>query len=237
MKKIIFILALFGFSIMTNAQNQLVVDPNAVVREVKGSYHSIIISGGIDIFLSQSDKEEIAVSASDERFIDGIKTVVENNILKIYYDGEKGFARKNKNLRAYISFKDLKLLDASGASDVSIMGTIQVPLLLMKLSGASNLKADIKTKELTMNLSGASDVKISGYATLLNIQCSGASDLKAFDLLTDICTIKASGASDVNITVNKEFSANASGASEIYYKGEPLIKDQQSSGSSTIAKK
>ena len=88
-----------------------------------------------------------------------------------------------------------------------------------------------------MNLSGASDVSISGTASVVNIESSGASDVKAFDLVTDMCTAKASGASDVNITVNKELNAHASGASDIYYKGSAVIKDMQSSGASNVGRK
>ncbi len=88
-----------------------------------------------------------------------------------------------------------------------------------------------------MNLSGASDVTIGGTAPVVNISTSGASDVKGFDLITNICTSKACGASDINITVNSELNANASGASHIYYKGDGVIKDIQSSGNSTIERK
>ena len=91
--------------------------------------------------------------------------------------------------------------------------------------------------DLQVESSGASDVKISGYATNASIQCSGASDLKGYDLVVDNCNVKASGASDINITVNKELNVNASGASDVYYKGTAVIKDLHSSGASTVAKK
>ena len=90
---------------------------------------------------------------------------------------------------------------------------------------------------LIMDLSGASDVTISGSASVVVIESSGASDVKGYDLVTDMCTAKASGASDVNITVNKELNARASGSSDIYYKGSAVIKDMQSSGASNISRK
>jgi hypothetical protein len=54
--------------------------------------------------------------------------------------------------------------------------------------------------------------------------------------VTDYCNVKASGASDINITVNKELKASAFGASNIYFKGNAIIKEKQSNGSSTIAR-
>ena len=237
MKKIFYLVSILCFSVIANAQKQFVVDANAEPRSIIGSFNAVMVSGGIDLYLSQSDKEEIAVSASEEKFKEGIKTVVEGNTLKIYYDGDKGWNRKNRIMRVYVSFKDMEKLEASGASDIIVAGEIKQTSLLMKLSGASNFKGAVIVSTLKLDLSGASDVTLSGTASVVNIESSGASDVKAYDLVTDVCTAKASGASDVNITVNKELNAHASGASDIQYKGSAVIKDIQSSGASSIKRK
>ena len=237
MKRILFQICLCCCAVITNAQKQFVVDPNVAARSVNGSFNSITVLGGIDLYLSQSDKEEIAISASEDKYKEGIKTVVENSTLRIYYDGEKNWSKGNRKLRAYVSFKDLVKLEASGASDIIVAGEIKVPSLLLKLSGASDFKGSVSVSSLTLELSGASDVSIKGTASIVNIESSGASDVKAYDLSADICTAKASGASDVNITVNKEMTAHASGASDIYFKGNAVIKDQHSTGASSIVRK
>ena len=237
MKRILFQICLCCCAVITNAQKQFVVDPNVAARSVNGSFNSITVLGGIDLYLSQSDKEEIAISASEDKYKEGIKTVVENSTLRIYYDGEKNWSKGNRKLRAYVSFKDLVKLEASGASDIIVAGEIKVPSLLLKLSGASDFKGSVSVSSLTLELSGASDVSIKGTASIVNIESSGASDVKAYDLSADICTAKASGASDVNITVNKEMTAHASGASDIYFKGNAVIKDQYSTGASSVVRK
>lgn len=237
MKKVLLLLILFCYTVIAIAQKQIVVDPNVSVRSINKSFNSINISGGIDLYLSQSDKEEIAVSASEEKYKIGIKTVIENNILKIYYDGEKNWSKGNRKLRAYVSFSVLEKLEVSGAVDIIVAGEIKVPSLLLKLSGASDFKGAVSVSNLTIDLSGASDVNIKGSATNVKIETSGASDVKAYDLSTEICTVKASGASDVNITVNKELTAHASGASDIHFKGEAVIKDQHTAGASSLIRK
>ena len=237
MKKILFLLLFSGLSMMVFAQKQFVVDANAEIRSVNESFNAIVVSGGIDIYISQSDREELAISASDDRYKEGIKTIVTNKVLKVYYDGDKSWSSKNKNLKAYISFKELERLEATGASDIIIAGEVKVPSLLIKLTGASDLKGILKVNTLIVNLSGASDARISGTANEATIDCSGASDVKGFEMVIDKCTAKASGASDINITVNKELNANASGASDIYFRGAAVILSQQSSGGSTGSKK
>ncbi len=78
--------------------------------------------------------------------------------------------------------------------------------------------------------------RITGTATNLDVDASGASSFKGFDLSTDYCNVKASGASGIKITVNKELSATASGASDIDYKGTGVIRDIKTSGASSISR-
>lgn len=237
MKKIIVLLIASRFILSSHAQNDIVVDANASVRTVAGQFDAIKISGGIDLYLSQSDNVAIAVSAADEKFKEGIKTVIEDGTLKIFYKGEYSWNKKDRKLRVYVSFKDLKKLDASGACDVKVSGTINTSSLAIQMSGASDFFGKVKADVVKINLGGASDAKISGTANTLVVENSGASDLNAYDLVTDICKVKVSGASDVFITVNAELSASASGASDIKYKGTALIKDIHTSGASSVARR
>jgi hypothetical protein len=225
------------FVLGANAQKDIVIDSNASVRTLTGEFDAIKVSGGIDLYLSQSDNVAIAVSASNENFKEGIKTEIENGTLKIFYKGEISWSKKNRKLRVYVSFKDLKKLEASGASDVTVSGSLAVSTLFIRISGASGFTGKVKTDVLKLDLSGASEAKISGTAATLVVEGSGASDVKGYDLVTDICKVNVSGASDVYITVNTELSVKASGASDISYKGNALIKDMHSSGASSIAKK
>ena len=236
MKKIFLSFIMFAMVTAAYAQKVIVNDPNAEQRSLNGSFDAIKISGGIDLYLSQYETESIAVSAAEQKYTAGIKTVIENNTLMIYYDGNRSW-NGNKKLKAYISFKNLQKLQASGGCDVQVAGTINVPSLHINMSGGSDFKGDVKLGSLIVSLSGASDLSISGSAASVNIESTGASDVKGFSLVTETCTAKASGASDINITVNKELTADASGASDIYYKGTGVIKDQRISGASSVGKK
>jgi hypothetical protein len=238
MKKIVLSVFIAWCVIPALAQKEIVNDPNAEPRTVTGSYTSIKISGGIDLFLSQAENEAVAVSASEAKYKNAIKTEVTNGVLRIYYDADRNWTNwKIKNLRVYVAFKNLENLTASGACDVQVSGIISVPDLKINLSGACDFTGAVKLNSLHIDLSGASDVKISGTASTVTIESSGASDVKGYDLTTDFCTANASGSSDINITVNKELNAHASGSSDIIYKGTAVIKELHASGSSNIVKK
>lgn len=234
MKKIQVTILVLLFSLVMNAQQ--VNDPNAVVREAR-DFHGISVSSAFDVYITQGGTEAVAVSASEEKHRDRIKVEVKAGILHIDYDS-KGLSWKsgNKKLKAYISFKNIDRLKVSGACDVFITGTLKADNLDIDQSGASDLKGKLDVNKLTVDLSGASDITLSGTANQLSIEASGASGFKGYDLITEVCDARVSGASDIKITVNKELSANASGASDLRYRGNGVIRDIKSSGSSSISK-
>lgn len=239
MKKLFLFLACAITFIATAAQSKLINDPNAEARKINGSFHAIAVSSAIDLYVSQGDEEAVAVSASDKNDLDHVITEVDNGVLKIRFQntGSIIWHWRGRKIKAYVSFKNIDRLSASGASNVYIEGTINSSSLAVHMSGASDLKGNLKSDELNIDLSGASDALISGSANNMTIGVSGASDVKAFDFVTENCTAHASGASDIKITVNKELNVHASGASDIHYKGTAVIKDLHSSGASSVSKR
>ena len=228
---------LTGLLVCTILYAQQINDLNAEVRQAK-NYHGISVSSAFDVYLSQSNEEAVAVSASEIKYRDRIKVEVKDGILYVGYDSDRkfGWSSGNKKLKAYISFKQIDKLTVSGACDVFISGTLKADNLSINQSGASDLKGKLDVNKLTVDISGASDITVTGTAIQLSIEASGASDFKGYDLVTDICNVRASGASDIKITVNRELSAQASGASDVRYKGNGEIKVIKSSGSSSVSK-
>lgn len=238
MKKFLLLLVSAAFAVSVQAQ-KTINDPNAEVRNVSG-FHAIKVSSAIDLYISQGGSEAVAVSASEEKYRDRIKTEVDNGVLKIWFDNDgnwKLWNHGNKKLKAYVSIKEIDRLTASGACDVMIDGVLRSNSLTINLSGASDVKGKIEASTLVMDQSGASDANISGSAGNLKIEVSGASSFKGFDLQTQNCQARASGASDIRITVTKELNARASGASSIQYRGEGVIRDMHSSGASSVNKR
>ena len=234
MKKIFLCLCLLMCGSFVFSQ-KTIYDANAIVREGKG-YNAIEVSDGIDLFISYGD-EAIAISASEAKYRDKIKTVVEHGVLKISYD-EKGLSWNTKrNLKAYVSFKNLAALSASGGSDIVVEGSIKGNELDIDISGGCDFKGRVEVNNLTVDQSGGSDVNISGKATRVVINASGGSDFKGYSLVTEFCDAEASGGSDIEITANKEINAKASGASDISYKGSASLIGTKSSGASNVSKK
>src|SRR6201995_3060534 len=175
MQTIFLCLSLIIASFSLNAQN-VVHDANAQVRNV-GSFNKIKVSSAISLYLSQGNTQAVAVSSEDADATAKIKTEVDNGTLKIYVDN--GLWNKwnwgNKHLRAYVTFTELQMLDASGASSVEITDPINVNDFKLVLSGASNLKGEVKGSNMDFDVSGASTGKVNVKATSFKLDASGAS--------------------------------------------------------------
>jgi Putative auto-transporter adhesin, head GIN domain len=209
-------------------------DPNVVLRQT-AAFNSIVVSSAIDLVVTQSNNVAVAVSASEQRYVENITTEVRNNTLYIGYKGSGSWGPKY--MRAYVSAPTLYKLGASGACNIKTDGTFSGTDMEISLSGSSDFKGAVKVTNLKLSASGSSDIVIAGSTVNMNVDVSGSSDMKGFEMSADYCDVSASGASDVSVTVNKELKVRASGASDVFYKGAGVIKEISASGSSDIKKR
>ena len=87
MKKIFFsFLALVFAAMGVNAQ-KTIHDPDVVKVDVK-NFHAINVSNAFNVYISQGNDEAVAVSASEEKYREKIKTTVEGGVLKIWYEND-----------------------------------------------------------------------------------------------------------------------------------------------------
>lgn len=223
---------------LAQIEKNLVYDGNAEVRNLTG-YSAVDVSSAVDLYISQGTEDAVAVSASSSEIISRIRTEMRGNTLRIYFDG-KGLNWKkwgNHKMKAYVTFKNISSIEASGACNVKVSGKIKVNKLKIEMSGASDFKGDLDVTDLQLDASGASRITVNGVVKRMGVNANGASDIKGYDMVAEECKVDASGASVVRITVNKELNATASGASAIYYKGEGLIRDINTSGGATVKRR
>lgn len=218
-----------------NAQETTINDPNAEIRTT-ADFHAVEVSGGIDLYLS-SGAPAVAISARDAELRSAIKTEVQNGVLHIWFDYKymKLLRGGNRALKAYVAGLNIDRLAASGGSDIHIAGVLKTDSMSVAISGGSDVHGQVDAGSLTLEQSGGSDAHLQGRVGNLRISASGGSDFKGYDLSSDNCSISASGGSDIDITVNKELSAEASGASDINWKGAATVRMARASGTGSVS--
>ena len=172
MKKTLFVILLFILA-QVNAQKTTVIqDNNAQIRKM-GDFTGVKVSSSIDLYLTQSTSNQVAVSAKDDESRARIVTEVVGGVLIIKMEDNKGWfywkGWSDIKAKAYVSIKDIDALIGSGATNIHLVNKIQSPKLKIKLSGASDLKGEVEAGNLSINVSGASDFKGQGLAKLMSL--------------------------------------------------------------------
>jgi hypothetical protein len=181
-------------------------------RTVSG-FNKVRAGGAVKVEIIAQKEFSVEVEA-DDNLLPYIKTEVDGGNLKIYSEGR---IKTQNQIRVRISMPELTGLDISGAS--------------------SGMVSNVKAESLDLEASGASKISIDGEVENLVVEASGASTIDAENLRTQEAVADASGASKVIVSPSAKLKAEASGASTVYYTGEPQSIDKNSSGASSVKQK
>lgn len=219
--------------LLAMSQDKVVHDENVVQRTVP-EFHSVRVNSAINLYLTKADEQNVMVSSSDKNSVSQLTTIVKEGVL---YIGFKDLKWSNKTkLNAYVSYTELKSIQADGATRVEFVEPIKQSSLQVLTSGASTLLIKMDVDDLTVKLTGASTIKAQGKAKNAILSLSGASTFKGFELYADESMISATGASKVEVHNMKEINVAASGASDILWKGPGSLNASSTSGASKVKK-
>ena len=238
MKKLFLPFLLLAATCSSLLAQKTINDANAEKRNVN-SFHGVDVATGIHLILSESTVEEVAVSAATSEFRDKIITRVENGILKIYYENKLGAIntkKEKKELRAYVSYKSLDLLEATTGATVEIDGTLKAASLKMKANTGGEIKGTIHIDDLEVDQSTGAFVTLTGDAGKLEVHGDTGSMFKGIDLTTSNCTASVSTGAGVYITVQKELNAKANTGGYVKYKGEAGVREIKTNTGGSVSR-
>ncbi|PKK37389.1 hypothetical protein BWI96_05825 [Siphonobacter sp. SORGH_AS_0500] len=201
-----------------------------------GNFTAIQANSGIDLYLTQgnSNSLKLEVKGYEEK---EVITEIKDGTLMLKIDRNRpwgSWGGSGRSVKAYISFKTLEKLRASGGSDVYSQNQWSVKDLTMDLSGGSDAKVELKAEHLVITAGGGSDAYLKGSAGVFEAVASGGSDIKASGFKAGIVRVKASGGSDAHVHADEEITAEASGGSDINYSGNAKEVGIRKSGGSDV---
>ena len=229
-----FMILFTGISGISSGCNMIVgvQGDGKVVKETRvvSSFDGIDVSGAFTVYLKQGGNEEVIIEA-DENLQPIIRAEVHGSTLVI--DTKKPINHPT-SLKVYITFKDLKKAEVSGAVDIITESKVTLNEFSLHTSGASDVRMELTAQKLDLHSSGASKLRLTGSATDVSAELSGACDIYGFDLVCENFTVDLSGAGKAQIHVTKKINAEISGAGNIRYKGNPSVINQSVSGAGSI---
>lgn len=236
MKKLILFLPVLLSVTFLFAQSTVVHDSHAEARTVT-SFHAIEISSGINLTIKQGNDEAVAVSALTPEIRSRIKTKVENGTLKIYFDndGLRGW-KNNRELKAYVSFKNIDGLEINSGSFTTIDGELNATNLNVNVSSGAGFEGIVKATKLDVDQSSGSRANLKGKVTDLKVSASSGAGFSGYELTSDNCKADASSGGNIEVNVTKELDAQASSGGGIDYKGSVSVTNISKSSGGRVAK-
>jgi len=125
---------------------------------------------------------------------------------------------------------------AAGASEITLTNTLSANTVHINLYGASKMNGSLSVQSLITDLNDASFLDLDGTADNFELKASGASKVSDYNFTCDYLDTKLTGASEARFTVLKEIEITASGASNLFYKGDAVITSQSLTGASAVVK-
>jgi len=198
------------------------------------NFTEVEIGSVFDFEIKQSSSYSINVTA-DDNVMDYVQVSQDGQTLKIRLGRVSILGPVT--LRALVTMPQLHGLTASGASRGTVSDFSSSEDLDITVSGASTVTGDITAGNVEFGISGASTIQLEGSANDIDANVSGASHLNLDNFIVNNADINFSGASSGTVNLNGRLDANLSGASRLWYIGEPTMGDINTSGASTISKK
>lgn len=198
-----------------------------------GSFNSIEAGGALEVRVRQDANTSLKIE-TDENLQEYIEAYTDGHTLILKQ--KQGFNPDPTNaIIVYVSAPSFESLELSGASKMIGETALSGDKLEMHISGASELAMELRVSKLKAELSGASSLRLKGNAASVSTEASGASKIRCMDLATDETTLDLSGASNAEVTANKQLNIEVSGASDVRYRGNASVS-QKSSGASNVEK-
>jgi len=198
------------------------------------NFTKVEISSAFQFEIEQSSSHNISITA-DDNIIDYVQVSQDGQTLRIRLGTVRWFGPVT--LRASVAMPQLLGLTVSGASRGDIYDFSSTEDVDITVSGASRVNGDITAGNIEFDISGASTIQLEGSANDMVAGVSGASRLNLGSFTVNNADVNFSGASSGTVNLTGKLDANLSGASRLWYIGEPMMGDINTSGASTISKK
>ncbi len=193
MKKILALALLAAFVSTASAQDQMTKLTRFEGSEITGVIASTNFQ--VEIIPSASTRAEVELPADAQDKLSF--TLDADGAINLKLDGT---IKKTDDLHAKVYVKDLKKITASGSSQITFSGPVNVPDLVITLSGGATLEGTITASHrVLIDASGASEVKGKINTRVFNamLASSAQADL---DVQAETASWEMGGASGARVT-------------------------------------
>ena len=201
-------------------------------------FNSISSRCSLDIYYTQSDKDQSVLLTCDENLVDLFDIRVEEGVLIVDTKGG-GYSTKIK-IYATITSPKLSSLKLSGSGDCNITGPITTDGdFSFKVSGSGDIDADgaVICKNFSSSVSGSGDIEVAGVqAQTADFKDSGSGDIEVDSLTAEDISVRMSGSGDITLKCKDAgyIDASLSGSGDLNLSGTARSIKSNTTGSGNV---
>lgn len=184
----------------------------------------------LSIIITQGDTNSFTVNAPDN-MLPQIKTTVENNTLSIITEGN---IKNQEDISITITVKKLASIISEGAANIKSSNELICDKLTIETNGSGDINLLTKANEINASTNGSGNMMLKGSTQKLTATTSGSGDINATNLEAKKVNAKTSGSGEAKVFVLESLTANISGSGDIIYKGNPVDRNVNISGSGAV---
>mgnify|MGYP001827631258 CR=1 FL=1 len=200
-------------------------------RKISNDYDAIKVQQGIHLYITQGSEASMRVEA-DENIMDLLRTEVNNDVLKIYFERN---VYKAKARNVYLTADQFSKLRTSSGAHVKSENTLNLSSLDIDSSSGSSVKIYVKADHISSSASSGADIDVFGKAETFSASASSGSSIDADELEAIDVTARASSGAGIDVNVSGKLNAKASSGGDIDYEGNPKHIDKNTSSGGSVS--
>ncbi len=192
------------------------------------------VSSDFDVTVEFSeDDDEVRIEAN-ENLHEHIIVEKEGDKLIVRMDAPLSI-RGNSTTKIFIRTAEINDFKATGDCTIKLTNTLETEQETnITLTGDSEFSGDVNVKNLYLKATGDAQFELSGSANFTNIKLTGDCEMKDYHFECQDANLDLTGESKVYLTVQNSMDIKATGESNIYYKGNGSISQQNVTGEAKI---
>jgi len=199
-------------------------------------FKNVLLSGGMNVYLIQGDAKPVKIEA-DENLLQYIEVEQQGDDLVIRSREGFNLQASSGDIKIYVTNPVYNRIQLSGAGN--IIGQSQIVSsenMDVQVSGAGDVKVDLKAPAVKVNLPGAGSIEIKGETKDLDLHLTGVGSAHCFGLMSENAKVHVTGVGSAEVYASVSIDAHVSGVGDIKYKGGASNVSQQVSGVGSVKK-
>lgn len=203
---------------------------NSTETRTVSAFSQIELYNNLDLVLHTDTFYHLSVTAGSQ-LIDGVKTDVENGVLKLRNINRCNWLRSFKNkfvVEVWVkSLDNITIYDAS--ANIDFTDTLNQPEFRLdswSSTGEYNLKLNCTAATLALH-TGPADIYAQGHIGVSSVYSVGYGKIDLRDVQSDDIYVTNGGTNDLYINAAKRIGAQLTYVGNIYYIGNPTRVDEK----------